>query len=109
MLLQHGAKTTTGYIGGGSQLLRFARIRQDAAVIQTLLDFGLGEVGGEDTSDDLASVKEAMMIQSHVLAAPSGGLSTAVFSREPDIERVRQATTNSSRGVTNSSSPTAVE
>lgn len=109
LLLQHGAKTTTGYIGGGSGLLRFARIRQDAAVLQTLVDFGVGEVGGEDNFDDLEFVREAVRIQSHVLAAPSGGLSTALFSRESDIERVRQTTANSSRGVTNSSSPTAVE
>ena len=109
LLLQHGAKTTTGYIGDGSQLLRFARIRQDAAVIQTLLDFGVGEVGGQYTSDDLASVKEAVRIQSHVLAAPSGGLSTALFGRESDMERVRQAIANSSWGVAYNPSPTTIE
>ena len=109
LLLQHGAKATTSFFADRFEFLRFARIRQDTAVIQTLLDFGLGEVGGEDTSDDLASVKEALRIQSHVLAAPSGGLSTALFSRESDIERVRQATANSSRGVANNSSPTTVE
>ena len=89
LLLQHGAKPTTDSIRDASELLRFARIRQDAAVVQTLLDFGVGNVKGENTSDDLASVKEAVRVQSHILAAPSGGLSTALFSREYDLERVR--------------------
>ena len=90
LLLQHGAKPTTGVIRDGSELLRFARIRQDAAVIQTLLDFGVGNIRGEDISDDPASVTEALRIQSHVVAAPSGGLSTALFSRESAIERDRK-------------------
>ena len=91
LLLQHGAEPTTWLIKDGSELLRFARIRQDAAVIQTLLDFGLVEVNGKATSDDLATVKEAVRIQSHIIAAPSGGLSTALFGRGSDTERVRMA------------------
>ena len=90
LLLQHGADPTTGELRDGSELLRFARIRQDAAVIQTLLDFGVGNVKAEDTSDDLASVKEAVRIQSHVLAAPSGGLSTALFSKYHQESYVRE-------------------
>ena len=109
LLLQHGAKTTTSFYKDRFELLRFARIRQDAAVIQTLLDFGVGAVNGEDATDDLEFVREAVRIPSHVLAAPSGGLSTALFSRESDIERVRQATAKSSLGVANNSSPTTVE
>ena len=90
LLLQHGAEPRTGDIRDGSELLRYARIRQDAAVIQTLLDFGVGDVKGKDTPDDLASVKEAVRMQSHILVAPSGGLSTALFGRESDIiERAR--------------------
>ena len=81
LLLQHGADPTTGDLGDGSELLRFARIRQDTAVIQTLLDFGVGNAKVENTFDDLVSVKEAVRIQSHIVAAPSGGLSTALFSR----------------------------
>ena len=91
LLLQHGAATTTGLIRDGSELLRFARIRQDTAVIQTLLDFGVEKVNGKETSDDLATVKEAVRIQSHIIAAPSGGLSTALFGRGSDTERVRTA------------------
>ena len=108
LLLQHGAKTTTSLFKDRFELLRFARIRQDAAVIQTLHDFGVGAVNGEDTTDDLEFVRQAVRIPSHVLAAPSGGLSTALFSRESDIERVRQATAKSSLGVVNNSSPTTV-
>lgn len=89
LLLQHGADPTTGNLGDGSELLRFARIRHDAAVVQTLLDFGVGEVNGKNTSDDLASVKEAVRIQSHIVAAPSGGLSTALFSKYHQESYVR--------------------
>ena len=54
-------------------------IRQDAAVIQTLHDFGVGVVNEEDISDSFSFVQEAMMMQSHIMAAPAGGLSTALF------------------------------
>ena len=90
LLLQHGAEPTTGLIRDGSELLRFARIRQDAAVIQTLLDFGVENVKVEGTSDGYASVKEAVRVQSHVLAAPSGGLSTALFSKYHQESYVRE-------------------
>ena len=109
LLLQHGAKATTSFFRDRFELLRFARIRQDAAVIQTLLDFGVGAVNGEDATDDLEFVREAVRIPSHVLAAPSGGLSTALFSRESDIERAQQTTANLSRGVATISSPTTLE
>ena len=90
LLLQHGAEPATKLING-SELLQFARIRQDAAVIQTLLDFGVEKVNGKETPENLATVKEAVRIQSHIIAAPSGGFSTALFSRGSDTERVRMA------------------
>ena len=108
LLLQYGAKPTNDAIRDGSELLRFARIGQDADVIQILLDYGVGDVNGKDTSSDLTSVKEALRIQSHVVAAPSGGLSTALF-RDPFIERVRQDTAYSSRRVANNSASTNVQ
>ncbi len=89
LLLQYGAKPTNDIVRDGSELLRFARIRQDAAVIQTLLDFGMGAFNGKDPSDSLTSVKEALWLQSHAVAAPSGGLSTALF-RGSLTERARQ-------------------
>ena len=107
LLLQHGADPG-GSIFTARGLLRLARIRQDADVIQTLLDFGLGDFNGKETSNDLPSVKEALRIQSHVVAAPSGGLSTALFTRDSDIERVGKAMASSSRGVANDSSSTNV-
>ena len=107
LLLQHGAVPTSFFMNAGG-LLRMARIRQDAAVIQTLHDFGVGNVNGEDTSDDFSTVQEAMMIQSHIMAAPSGGLSTAVF-RDSRMEQFRRATADSSRRVANDSSSTNVQ
>ena len=108
LLLQHGAKPEWSNWFTTEDLLRFARIRQDAAVIQTLLDFGVVDRNGKDSSNDLPSVQEAMMIQSHVVVAPSGGLSTALFTRDSDIERVGKAMASSSRGAANDSSSTNV-
>ena len=82
------------------EYLRLARIRQDADLIQTLLDFGMGDGDGKDIFGDIMPVGAAMMMQSHVVAAPSGGLSTVLF-RDSRIERLRQGTENSSRGVAN--------
>ena len=96
LLLQHGA-APTGFANMGA-LLRMAYIRQDAAVIQAFHDFGVGSVDGQDTSNDLLSVQEAMMIQSHIMVAPSGGLSTALF-RDLCIERLRRTTATSPRGL----------
>ena len=107
LLLQHGAVPTSSFMNAGG-LLRIARVRQDAAVIQTLLDFGVGYVDGEDTSNNLSSVQHAMTIQSHIMAAPSGGLSTAVF-RLSRMEQFRRATADSSRRVANDSSSTNVQ
>ena len=107
LLLQHGADPGGSFFTARG-LLRLARIRQDADVIQTLLDFGLGDFNGKETSNDLPSVKEALRIPSHVVASPSGGLSTTLFTRESDIERVRKAMASSSRGVANDSSSTNV-
>ena len=78
LLLQHRALDDSC---DGPFLLRLARIRQDADVIQTLLDVGLGEFDGKETSHDLPYVQEALRIQSHVVAAPSGGLNSLVHSR----------------------------
>ncbi|KAK0511439.1 hypothetical protein JMJ35_006012 [Cladonia borealis] len=99
LLLQHGAVTTSSFTNTGG-LLRIARLRQDAAVIQTLHDFGVGNINGEDTFNDFPSLTDAMMIQSHIMAAPSGGLSRVVF-RDSRMERFRRATADSSWGVAN--------
>ena len=88
--------------------LRMARIRQDADLIQTLLDFGMRDGDGKDASSDFMPVGAAIMMHSHVVAAPSGGLSTVLF-RDSRIERLRQGTENSSRGVANNSSSTNVQ
>ena len=88
-----------------ADFLRLARIRQDADLIQTLLDFGIRDGDGKDVSSDSMPVEAAIIMQSHVAAAPSGGLSTALF-RHPHIERLRQDTENHSRGVANKSSST---
>ena len=104
LLLQHGAMTTR-FIAYARGFLRMAYIRQDAAVIQTLRDFGVGVVNEEDISNDFSPVQKAMMIQSHIMAAPSGGLSMALFR----VDRLLQATADSSRRVANDSSSTNVQ
>lgn len=81
LLLQHGAAPTSPSMDV-RDLLRFARIRQDAAIIQTLVDFGVGHASEKDTFNDPTSVEEAILIPSHIAAAPSGGISTALF-RDP--------------------------
>ena len=78
LLLQHGERTSQRLLGA-PELLRYARIRQDAAVLQTLLDFGLEDFNERDIYNNLTSVPKAIMIHSHIVAAPSGGLSTALF------------------------------
>ena len=107
LLLQHGA-APTDFTMKLVDILRMAYIRQDAAVIQTLHDFGVGDVNEEDTYNDPFSVQDAMMMQSHIMAAPSGGLSTAVF-RDSRMERLLQATANRSRRVAHDSSSTNVQ
>ena len=76
LLLQYSTKYE---FGEEAELLRLARIRQDADLIQTLLDFGMRDGDGKDIFGDIMPVGAAMMMQSHVAAAPSGGLSTALF------------------------------
>ena len=82
LLLQYSTKYE---FSEEAELLRLARIRQDADLIQTLLDFGMRDGDGKDPLDDLMPVGAALMMQSHVAAAPSGGLSTALF-RDPRPE-----------------------
>ena len=80
LLLQY--RKYSNYPGEEAEFLRVAHIRQDADLIQTLLDFGMRDsdrkyiIGYLLLSD---FVRAAMVIPSHVVAAPSGGLSTALF------------------------------
>ncbi len=111
LLIQHGAYLEHVH-GNGMNLLWFACIRHDAAIIQTLLDFGVRDVHREDAPNDLQSVQEGMMIATHVLGAPSGSLSTALSGQYwlgTDINRPSQAIVNSSRRRANSSSSTNVQ
>ena len=89
LLLQYKKYPTKYDISDEAEYLRLARIRQDADLIQTLLDFGMRDGDEKDISSDLMPVGAAIMMHSHVVAAPSGGLSTVLF-RDPRIERLRQ-------------------
>ena len=89
LLLQHGAYPDSGHTDG-KYLLRFARMRHDAAIVQTLLDFGVGKINGEDAPYNPMSVQKALIVPAHVVVAPLGALVS-----QADADQLRQATANS--------------
>ena len=79
LLLQHGAHSD--HIKNQCwDLFRVAEIRKDPSVTQALLDFGLERPEGKCMFSDPPSIKEALVVPSHVAAASTGShFSTSLF------------------------------
>ena len=80
LLLQHGAHSD--HIKSQCwDLFRVAEIRKDPSVTQALLDFGLERPEGKSMFSDPPSIKEALVVPSHVAAASTGShFSASLFS-----------------------------
>ena len=92
LLLRYGADPK--FLDTGQDLLRCAYIRQDASVIEALLDAGLGSSNGDDVFDDPPSVGSTLIVAGHVAAASVGGSlptgALSLYKRDSDLQRFRQ-------------------
>lgn len=80
LLLQYGAHSDHIKIQCWD-LYRVAEIRKDPSVTQALLDFGVESPQGKHMFSDPPSIKEALVVPSHVAAASMGShFSTNLFS-----------------------------
>ncbi|KAL2049195.1 hypothetical protein ABVK25_010545 [Lepraria finkii] len=80
LLLQYGAHSDHTKIQCWD-LYRVAEIRKDPSVTQALLDFGVESPQGKHMFSDPPSIKEALVVPSHVAAASMGShFSTNLFS-----------------------------
>ena len=91
LLLQYGAGPK--FLATDQYLLRCAYIRQDASVIEALLDAGFGPSNGIDVFNDPPSVRDALMVTGHIAAASVGGSlptgALSLYKGDSDLQRFR--------------------